>query len=53
MPSLARTLPLGALLATPPLTAFAGGEYGSVRLHDDEQGLIDSSKQRTTTSKRR
>jgi beta-barrel assembly-enhancing protease len=43
--SQSRRFLLGALLAALPLAAYAGGDYGSVRLHDDEQNLIDSSKQ--------
>ena len=40
-----RRFRLGVLLAASPLAAYAGGDYGSVRIHEDEQNLIDSSKQ--------
>jgi beta-barrel assembly-enhancing protease len=43
-PRLRRSL-LAAVLAVLPLAAFAGGDYGSVRIHDDELSLIESSKQ--------
>jgi len=36
---------LAALLGVLPLAAGAGGDYGSVPIHSDEQNLIDSSKQ--------
>jgi predicted Zn-dependent protease len=45
MASRSPVFPLAALLAVSPLAAFAGGDYGSVSLHEDEQNLIDSSKQ--------
>src|SRR5262245_51149442 len=44
MLSESRSFLLTVLLAA-PLVASAAGDYGSVRIHDDEQNLIDSSKQ--------
>jgi predicted Zn-dependent protease len=45
MVSRLRRFLVAVLLAASPLAAYAGGDFGSVRIHDDEQNLIDSSKQ--------